>query len=239
MTPWKFYKSRSLTNLLSSKSIYWNCESCEFTIELTDEGSSDPVTELDPPGYLLAYGPFPSSPDTTEWPESFVYRIYLYYTYVLIDEHFRIAYGNPLYYPIQFLHIEHEINNEIIANLTEEQVRLLVVASNVFALGHTQLNESVYLRDTYLSHAWPSPGAQTYGHNVYRYPIVEVILSLATFFIYQPHGDHARSFCRWHPQAAKIIFDSPNISPLRNDSDSSIYIPSTHLHQEKPSDLQS
>jgi hypothetical protein len=42
---------------------------------------------------------------------------------------------------------------------------------------------------------------------------VEILLGLATILVHQPNGEHARTFERCHPQAARIIFDTPAGTP--------------------------
>jgi hypothetical protein len=196
---------------------------------LESKGGSTPesLLEIQPPTYVLAYGPYPIATPRSDPDEQFEYRMYLHYTHLPDNAHFYIAYGNPPYYPIENICLRSTLSREYISGLCENWVRLIVMATHFLRSGQTQLNHSVLLQEHYLEDGFWAPESRTYGHEVYRYPLVEIILSMATFFLHLPHGEYADAFRLYHPQAARIIFDSPSISPSLSDSDGSIDLFST------------
>ena len=172
------------------------------------------------PTYLLAYGPFTPTLSTSGHPKAFQYQLYLHYTHIPDDDYLRIAYGNSPIYPIHLLRLNSEISEDYIASLPTDCIRLITIAANLLLAGHTRLNELIPLEhDNYFLFAYPPPDAT---QPVYRYPTIEVVLSLATYFVYQPHGEYARQFRRWHLDAARTLFTSPSASLINEGSDSSI-----------------
>jgi hypothetical protein len=131
-------------------------------------------------GYILSYGPFLSVSASPECPSPFEYHVFIHCTDIPTDDYFRIAYGNPPFFPIRLLRLENEIDSDLIATLTTEQLRLIIIAVQLLKSGHTRLNDSVPLRDVYLTHPTPSPNINLYGPNVFRFPNIEILLSLAT-----------------------------------------------------------
>ncbi len=68
---------------------------------------------------------------------------------------------------------------------------------------------------------WIPPTTCTPTTIAYRYPIVEILLSLVTYLVFQPEGTIAHIFRRSYPFALKAILISPTSSIDSDDSDSS------------------
>jgi hypothetical protein len=99
---------------------------------------------------MLGYGPFPN-PSNPSDPSPFSYQLYIHYAHVPSDDNLRIAYGNPPFYPIHLFRLEQNIDKGFIATLPEDYVRLVVIATHLLAGGQVRLNETVKLRDIYLT----------------------------------------------------------------------------------------
>ena len=174
--------------------------------------------------YLLTYGPFlwlPAVNDNSCRILSriiFNYRMYIHFTNVPNDGNLRIAYGNSPYYPMQLITLGDQLDRDLISSLPEEHIRMLIVVLNCLSTGRKRKNETVKLGDEHLKHDWLASDSLAYGYHVNQYPIVEVILSLATIFVHDPFVEYAMTFCRYHPWAAAVIFNSLSSSPSSNIS---------------------
>ena len=175
------------------------------------------------PDVILAYGPYLPSSNSNHPPvHPFEYRVYLHHVNGILSSPFKFAYGNLPFTPIDYLDLDDSIDEEFITNLDEDRLRFLILTSHLICYRtHTNFPTDFPINSKHLTFGWIPSTARTPTTIAYRYPIVEILLSLVTYLVYHPEGTVAHSFRRNHPFASKAIFISPTPSIDSDDSDSS------------------
>ena len=206
---------------------YFNAHSTPFKVTPTpcDVDSLPPSIKSEPASFVLAYGPSPMDHKTSGHPENmFEYRFSLRNVYLPHEDNQFIVYDPP-YYPYHFLRLNTETSGSYISSLESDHIRFIVLAVSLLNTGHLALNESHRINETLFVQSWFPPDTCKHGHSVRRFPVVELLLSLTTIFVHQPHGPQAKMFRQHHPISARAIFVTPFETFTHNDSDSSIELP--------------
>ena len=199
----------------------------------------DPSTDLDgsallsqvpsilSPDVILAYGPYLPSTKSNHPPvHPFKYRVYLCHVNGILSSPFKFAYGNLPYTPVDYLDLDKSIDKEFITNLDEDRLCFLILTSHLIIYQtHTNFPTDFPINPKHLTFGWIPSTARTPTMIAYRYPVVEILLSLVTYLVYQPEGTITHSFRHNHPFALKAIFISPAHSIDSDDSDSSSDFP--------------
>ena len=172
---------------------------------------------------LFGYGPHIPVISDPNRPHTFQYRLYLH-SVSSNSNAYSFAYGNPPLFPIEIHELQTRISDEFISSLNEIRVRFLILAVSLHSFGKN-LPRQLPINDNHLFHSWAPPQTRENGPIVYRFPVVEILLSLATYFVQDPHGHYANVFRTHFPAASKAIFTTPTSSPNNNDSDSSSEFP--------------
>jgi len=190
-------------------------------------GSGLPSQARTTPTHVFAYGPFPNPQADPLHP--FEYRVYLHpVPNSLYSTTFKFAYGNSPHTPIEQLDLEDEIDEDFISSLDDDRIRFLVLAHYLFK---NNAPDNFLIYPPLLTHGWIPPSARRGGTIFFRYPLIEILLTLSTYVIRSPHGRLATLLRRYkgmHPQmAAHSIFRVPTPlgppeSPDQSSSESSV-----------------
>jgi len=181
--------------------------------------------DLLPAHFILGYGPFEREvPVRSNEPLTFEYRVFVHYNPRTTSQ-FQFAYGNPPYHPIQVLDLEKRIDNDFIIGLDTIQLQFLAKSVAMYFKFANQHGNGSLINSTHLLHPWVPSRHVANLPVVHQYPLVELLLSVATHIIHSPEGRIATLVKNWHPLYVPLLFpDYGSSGTIVEDSDGDVEI---------------
>ena len=167
---------------------------------------------------ILGYGPFEVETSTTEdIPFRFEYCIYLHYTSETTDV-MKYAYANPPHHSMVIIDLEKFITDDFIIGLNYNQLLFLILATALYCFGN-DISKGTLINEAHLLYPWVPTTCIT-DAIIYHYPMVEVLLTIATCLLYEPEGKYAQLLKEFHPRQARTILLIPELEPsLEEEAD--------------------
>jgi len=153
----------------------------------------------------------------------FEYRLFLHYTILPTADSQYFAYGNPPYFPIQHIPVDSNDQCESIEELSYDYIQFAVTAIQLLLGGHSKFNESIPIHDEFTTQEFTPNTAWSHGYKTKRYPVVKLLLSIATCVVQYPTSVLSTTFRKRHAALA-ITRPSSSLSTT-SSSDYSMDLP--------------